>query len=262
MSTCLCTRWLKERLKSTLGVARYQHCSTTCTTWKPQSELRREQSWLNTCLQSDFNMLAELCQQGASQQYNTTAWRFDTCSQASLEQQAVQQASNVRSSTTMQQPNHIHAKGERRLGPTEPKKRGRAWSQLLPLEAAAAATPGTEAIEANSRTAQSRTIQRHERNGCQRGNRTTLRQTKQDIHMRSGQGQQSGTATRAAQSYPQDYRGKQVEIWRCNNTGSLKKFGRSTWLRTTENRHVTISHKQQSRQRKVHSRKEIPSNNE
>ena len=39
-------------------------------------------------------------------------------------------------------------------------------------------------------------------------------------------------------------------------------FRRSTWLRTTENKHVTIPHKQQSRQRKVHSRKEIPSSNE
>lgn len=29
MSTCLCTRWLKERLRSTLGVGRYQYCSTT-----------------------------------------------------------------------------------------------------------------------------------------------------------------------------------------------------------------------------------------
>ena len=144
------------------------------------------------------------------------------------------------------------------------QERERAWSQLLqwetfnkmadtqPSPAAAAATAGTEATEANSQTHRTVTDYKETRKEWlpKRGQNNTP--TNQARHP---QEEWSRTTTRHS-----DTSSPTISTREGKTGGGL--FRRSTWLRTTENKHVTIPHKQQSRQRKVHSRKEIPSNNE
>ena len=79
-------RWLKERLKSRIRVARYQRCSI-----QRAQRGKHRVCWTMVTPhlgQSDFHMVAEHCRHGIPKEDNATAWRFDACRQVSLQQQA------------------------------------------------------------------------------------------------------------------------------------------------------------------------------
>ena len=172
----------------------------------------------------------------------------------------------MRSSTTIQQPNHIHAKRERRLDPTAVGGE-RAWSQLnycsmrnSQQDGRHTAIPGGSSCNSRDRSKRGKPPHTHRtvtdyketcKESLPKKEQKPLRQTKPDIHTRSGQ--------------PNHNHKRGENRWRLHPATTrdfLQTFRRSIWLRTTENKDVTIPHEQQRRQQNAHSRKEIPSDNE